>query len=109
MRRGSDGTQLTELSKDDAHREAIRRWHALPESERETYMQARVFAAGLADELQFRSMTDRRKLIEAWLIEDMDPRVRDRPKPPPINDPLAIPSDASDATESGDTDGADQG
>lgn len=62
---------MTELSKDEARREAIRRWHTLPESERRTELHARVFAAGLVDELDFRTMGNRRRVIEAWLMKDI--------------------------------------
>ncbi len=62
---------LTELSKEDAHREAIRRWHTLPASERRTEMHARVFAAGLVDDLDFRTMGNRRRIIEAWLVKEI--------------------------------------
>ncbi|MEP7240842.1 MAG: hypothetical protein ABI697_08160 [Devosia sp.] len=62
---------MTELTKDAAHGEALRRWRDLPPEERRTHMQARVFAAGLVDELRFRTMADRRRLIEAWLVRDL--------------------------------------
>ena len=70
--RGWKWGPLTELSKDEAHREAIRRWHNLPQGERQTHMHAQVFAAGLVDELDFRTMGHRRRVIEAWLVEDME-------------------------------------
>jgi hypothetical protein len=63
--------ELPELTQDEAQREAIRRWHALPAEERHTHMHARVFAAGLAEELPFRTMGNRRRVIEAWLIRDI--------------------------------------
>ncbi len=62
---------MTELTKDEAHREAIRRWHALPVEERQTHLHAQVFAAGLAEELVFRTMGDRRRVITAWLVKDI--------------------------------------
>ena len=100
---------MTELSKDDAHREAIRRWHQLPENERQTPLHAQVMAAGLAEELDFRTMGNRRRIIEAWLMEDIDPVVRDRPnKRRVVNLPLAIPSDPDEAGDGGGRNGADQ-
>jgi hypothetical protein len=60
------------LTKDEAFHEAIRRWHQLPSEERQTYMHAQVLAAGLAEELDFRTMANRRKIIEAWLVRDLD-------------------------------------
>jgi hypothetical protein len=59
------------LTKDEAFREALRRWHDLPEEERQTITQAQVFAAGLADLLDFRTMGNERKVIEAWLVRDL--------------------------------------
>lgn len=60
------------LTKDEAFNEALRRWHQLPPEERQTHMDAQVLAAGLAEELDFRTMANKRKIIEAWLIRDLD-------------------------------------
>lgn len=60
-----------ELSKDDARAETLRRWRALPETERTDPEQAELFAAALADELSFRTMGNRRKVILGWLTRDM--------------------------------------
>jgi hypothetical protein len=62
------------LTKDEAFQEALRRWHKLPEEDRQTISQAQVFAAGLADELDFRTMGNERKVIEAWLVRDLEQR-----------------------------------
>lgn len=59
------------LTKDEAHKEAIRRWRDLPVMDRQTYTQAQVFAASLAEEIDFRTMGNERKVIAAWLIRDM--------------------------------------
>jgi hypothetical protein len=59
------------LTKDEAYKEAIRRWRELPVMERQTYTQAQVFAASLADELDFRTMGNERKVIAAWLVRDI--------------------------------------
>lgn len=59
------------MTKDEAFREALRRWHDLPGEERQTITQAQVFAAGLADLLDFRTMGNERKVIEAWLVRDL--------------------------------------
>jgi hypothetical protein len=99
---------VTELTKDEAHREAIRRWHQLPEGERQTPLHAQVLAAGLADELDFRTMGNRRRVIEAWLMEDIDPAVRDRPRRLAVNRPLAIPSDPEASGDGGGRNGAEQ-
>ncbi len=60
------------MTKDEAFHESLRRWHQLPEEERQTISQAQVFAAGLADELDFRTMGNERKVIEAWLVRDLE-------------------------------------
>ena len=60
------------MTKDEAKVEALRRWRALPEAERRTHDQAQVFAAGLAEELDFRTMGNERKVIAAWLVRDLD-------------------------------------
>ncbi len=59
------------MTKDEAEREAIRRWRALPVMNRQTQSQAEVFAAALADELDFRTMGNERKVITAWLVRDI--------------------------------------
>lgn len=61
-----------ELSKPDAEREVLRRWYLLPAQERQTYEQAEAYARRLDLELEFRTMTSKRKLIAAWLIRDVD-------------------------------------
>jgi len=101
---------VTELTKDEAQREVIRRWHELPQDERQTPLHAQVMAAGLAEVLEFRTMGNRRRIIEAWLMEDIDPAVRDRPhKLPRVNRQLAIPSDPEAAAgDGGDDDGVEQ-
>ena len=61
---------MTELTKDDARDETLRRWRALPAEERETDEQAQVFAAALAEQLEFRTMANARKLILSWLTRE---------------------------------------
>jgi hypothetical protein len=66
------GLRLREdLTKDEAHDEALRRWRELPPEERQSPEQAQIFAAGLADTLDFRTMGNERKVIAAWLIRDL--------------------------------------
>lgn len=60
------------VTKDEAHKQAIKRWRELPLMERQTHTQAQVFAASLADELDFRTMGNERKVIEAWLVHDIE-------------------------------------
>lgn len=59
------------MTKDEARFEALRRWRALPAEERRTHQQAEVFAAGLAEQLDFRTMGNERKVITAWLVREL--------------------------------------
>jgi hypothetical protein len=59
------------MRKDEAHREAIRRWRMLPPDMRKTFEDAENYAKWLDIALEFDSFTDKRKLIEAWLIRDL--------------------------------------
>lgn len=61
-----------QMSKDEARPEAIRRWHLLPPHQRETYSDAEAYAARLELELDFQTVTNKRKLITAWLILELD-------------------------------------
>jgi hypothetical protein len=60
-----------QLTKDQAREESLRRWRALPVYQRQTIDHAQVFAAALADELNFHTMANRRRVIESWLIQDI--------------------------------------
>lgn len=60
------------MTKDEAKAEALRRWRELPEDERRTPDQAQVFAATLADQLDFRTMGNERKVIAAWLLRELE-------------------------------------
>lgn len=61
------------MTKEEAQQEALRRWRALPDDERQTYRHAQVLAAGLAEELDFHTMGNTRRVIEAWLWNDIAP------------------------------------
>ena len=45
------------LSKDEAEREAIRRWYALPPHERQTFEDAEAYSWRLAEDLEVRTIT----------------------------------------------------
>ena len=60
------------LSKQDAEREAIRRWYQLPAEDRQTQDDAANYSHRLATELDFDSVTTKQKLIAAWLIREME-------------------------------------
>ncbi len=64
------------LTKQDAEREAIRRWYQLPAHERQTQDDAANYSHRLAGELEFDSVTTKQKLIAAWLIREME-QIRD--------------------------------
>ena len=63
---------MTQQTKDEAREEALRRWRALPPTERQTIDQAQIFAAALAAELDFRTMGNSRMVILGWLVRDLD-------------------------------------
>jgi len=63
---------LTQQTKDEAREETLRRWHALPDHERQTIEQANVFAAAVADDFDFRTMGNTRRIILGWLIRDLE-------------------------------------
>jgi hypothetical protein len=59
------------MTKQEAEQEAVRRWYLLPEHQRETYEQAEAYAGRLDAELEFHTVTERRRLIAAWLIREV--------------------------------------
>jgi hypothetical protein len=63
---------LTQQTKDEAREETLRRWHALPDDDRQSVEQANVFAAALADDLNFRTMGNTRRVILGWLVRDLE-------------------------------------
>lgn len=60
------------ISKDEAHSLVLTRWRALPVSERKTYAQAIAFAADLAAELDFETLGHPQKIIQGWLVREID-------------------------------------
>lgn len=59
------------LTKDEARREALRRWHALPPNRRHTYEDAAAFAASPEGRIEFQTVADPQKIVTAWLIRDL--------------------------------------
>lgn len=57
---------------ESARVEAARRWRALPPERRATYDDCAAFAEQLTYDLYFSTITDRLKLITAWLILELD-------------------------------------
>jgi hypothetical protein len=62
------------MTKDEARREVVKRWRALPAGARQTHAHLSQFAHALAQEIVFETLADRTRLIEAWLIKDMEHR-----------------------------------
>ena len=62
------------MTKDEAQREAMRRWRELPIMNRQTHKQAAQFAEVLAAELDFHTMGSKQRIIEAWLVRDIEER-----------------------------------
>lgn len=62
---------MIQQTKDEAREETLRRWHALPPDDRQSFEQAEFFAAALAGELDFRTMGNSRKIILGWLVRDL--------------------------------------
>lgn len=60
-----------QLNRDDAEREAIRRWSQLPAYDRQTCEDAEAYAARLVVDLEFYTVTSRQRLIAAWLIREL--------------------------------------
>lgn len=59
------------MTKDEARDEVLRRWHDLPAEDRNSIQDAQVWAAAYAEELDFRTMGNARKVIAAWLVQDL--------------------------------------
>jgi hypothetical protein len=62
------------LTKDEAQREAMRRWRELPIMNRQTQKQAAQFAELLAAALDFHTMGNKQRIIQAWLVRDIEER-----------------------------------
>jgi hypothetical protein len=60
------------MNQDDAKREIIREWRALPKAQRQTDEQAALFALQIKDKYKFRGGTaDPYQTINAWLRRDI--------------------------------------
>lgn len=62
------------MTKEEARREVVRRWRALPYRDRQTHASLSQFAHALAQEISFDTLGDRVRLIEAWLVKDVEHR-----------------------------------
>jgi hypothetical protein len=59
------------MTKQEAEQEAVRRWNLLPDDLRDSFEVAEAYAERLDNELDFPTVTSRRRLIEAWLIREI--------------------------------------
>jgi hypothetical protein len=55
------------MKKDEAMRQVVAQWLALPPAERATEAQAAQFAMRIKDDYQFRCSGDRYQVIKGWL------------------------------------------
>lgn len=60
------------MTKEEAQREVIRRWRELPVMNRQTYREALAFAELLVPAIDFHTMASKQRMIEAWLLRDLD-------------------------------------
>jgi hypothetical protein len=59
------------MTKDEAEPEAIRRFRQLPLNQRQQIEDAETYARRLDTELEFHTVTNKQKLIAAWLIREI--------------------------------------
>lgn len=59
------------MIKDDARKEVLRLWRALPVAERRSFAQAQAFAIKIDPTIEFRTLGVKLKLITAWLHRDV--------------------------------------
>ena len=62
------------MTKAEAEQEVIRRFNLLAEHDRDSYEQADAYAVQLAEDIQFESFMDRKRIIAAWLIREISRR-----------------------------------
>lgn len=62
------------MNKEEARREVVRRWREQPVMSRQTHEQAGVFAASIAQSFDFHTVANRQRLIQAWLVRDIEDR-----------------------------------
>ena len=70
-----------QLTKAEAHQEALRRWFLRPDEERASFADAEAFALELTPQLQFHSMMDCGTLIRAWLVSEVGRGIRVTSRP----------------------------
>lgn len=60
------------MNKQEAEREALRRWRRLPIMQRQTFDQAIAFSESSEAEIEFHTMGNTRHLVQAWLVKDIE-------------------------------------
>lgn len=60
------------MTKSQAHAEVLKRWREKPFKDRKTYAQAQAFALELVDQLDFQTLGQKQKIIEGWLVREVD-------------------------------------
>ena len=90
-----DLASRVKMTKDEAYQVAVKRWRELPIASRQTVTQALDFAKTLNALLEFETLGNRSRIIEAWLIRELPqgaiapvgtaskPAVRTAPAPTP--------------------------
>jgi hypothetical protein len=61
----------TIVTKDEAQRELLRQWRALPVMKRQTNAQALEFAKSVGSSFEFETLGNRQRVIESWLYRDL--------------------------------------
>ncbi|MBN9304324.1 MAG: hypothetical protein BGO82_18275 [Devosia sp. 67-54] len=59
------------MTKDEARKQVLKLWRALPPLERQSFAQAEAFALGLAPSIEFETMGNKSRVIVAWLQRDL--------------------------------------
>lgn len=60
------------MDKREAHAKILSLWRERPPAERRTYKHAIDFAATVASEVEFETLGNKLKIIEGWLVKDVD-------------------------------------
>ncbi|HZY68710.1 MAG TPA: hypothetical protein VFE52_08990 [Devosia sp.] len=61
------------MKKTEAQAETVRRWRELPLMERQTLEQATAFAQSLHGTIEFETLGNKRKILEAWIVKELPP------------------------------------
>jgi hypothetical protein len=70
-----------QMTKSQAHAEVLRRWRERPFKDRKTYAQAQAFAGEIAGQVDFATLGQKQKIIEGWLVGEVDGFTALTPKP----------------------------